>query len=293
MNLTLNSDGYYYEVIEKSNWYLAKMYFHHKQGLTYSPKHWHQGLEVSCYINTDVTLILNGETMHFPKDTIVLVNRGVIHEIIPDSLKQPLGITLVFPYEFEKEYGLLTDSGYFSINPENPWNEPVKETLHNMIRYSEMETEDPFYYLAINGEIFKLLHLLCNHFFIKDANYYHMQKYWDRCKNILAFIDEEYSASLSLDRISEHFGMSKEYFSRLFKQYLGITYNTHLTNIRFYHAYMELMETSHSITDIALNNGFPDYRAFIRKFKQELGITPHQYRKLHSQNPESLFPFPQ
>lgn len=43
-----------------------------------------------------------------------------------------------------------------------------------------------------------------------------------------------------------------------------------------------LLETQSSVTDIALKLGFSESSAFVRKFKQQSGITPLQYRKRFS-----------
>lgn len=42
-----------------------------------------------------------------------------------------------------------------------------------------------------------------------------------------------------------------------------------------------LLETQSSVTDIALRLGFSESSAFVRKFKQQSGMTPLQFRKAH------------
>ena len=42
----------------------------------------------------------------------------------------------------------------------------------------------------------------------------------------------------------------------------------------------ELRSTSHSIFEVAQNNGFVDDKAFIKVFKKVEGITPGAYRKM-------------
>lgn len=295
MQITKNKYGYYYEVVEKSNHFLAMMYFHHTKGLECAPKHWHHSVEISCYVNSDMTLWINGETRIYPKNSIVLINSDEVHEILPHTLENPLGVTIVFPYEILKEYNINIDEGHFLKNAGKIWDEQLLHHLHTIINYSYLKDQgDPYYFLLINSEIFSLMHLLISHYYVKyDEEHNYNPNYWKRCIDILTFIDEEYSNNITLDCISKHFGMSKEHFSRIFKQYLGITYKTHLTSIRLMHAYHDLLESKSTIIDIALSNGFPDYRSFINSFKKRFGVTPYQYRQLNnSKDPIPFFPFP-
>jgi len=59
---------------------------------------------------------------------------------------------------------------------------------------------------------------------------------------------------------------------------VGINFYEHLTRIRLRHAIHELNTTSKSLTEIALDSGFPDSKAFSRYFKRNFQKSPSQYR---------------
>ena len=68
-------------------------------------------------------------------------------------------------------------------------------------------------------------------------------------------IKENYTEDLSLETLAEIFGYSPAYLSRMFQKYAGINYKSYLQGIRLEYAYRELLETNHTISDTALNNG--------------------------------------
>ncbi len=45
-------------------------------------------------------------------------------------------------------------------------------------------------------------------------------------------------------------------------------YKTYLQNVRIEYGFQELANTDHTIGEIALNNGFPNQKAFTREFKR-------------------------
>lgn len=74
-------------------------------------------------------------------------------------------------------------------------------------------------------------------------------------------------------------GMSRPTFARQFKEHSGRTMSGFLNKLRLQAACAELLETEHSITEIALNSGFGEISFFNRLFLREKGCPPRDYRK--------------
>ena len=84
---------------------------------------------------------------------------------------------------------------------------------------------------------------------------------------------------LSLSVLADEFHLNPQYISQLFKNEIGVNFLSYLTNIRMEKAKKLLLSTSLSITDVADQSGYGDYRVFTKVFKKSEGITPSQYRR--------------
>ena len=77
-------------------------------------------------------------------------------------------------------------------------------------------------------------------------------------------------------------GFSKFYFSRLFKQFTGVTFLKYVNQKRIALAETQLTEPNNSVTDVAVNCGFSSLSAFIRMFKIIKGCTPTEFRNMYT-----------
>ena len=81
--------------------------------------------------------------------------------------------------------------------------------------------------------------------------------------------------------------MSKSYFLRLFRRYMGTTPYNYLVNFRITQAKELLVLTDHSISEIAQEAGFGDASNFSTRFAKATGQSPMQYRKSTLKSKES------
>lgn len=101
-----------------------------------------------------------------------------------------------------------------------------------------------------------------------------MMEVTDYIKNNLTADD------LSQGTMAEMAGISKDYFSRIFKNVTGMNYSKWLNMIRLEKASELLAEDSISLTEVAMLSGFQSIPNFNRVFHEEKGIAPGEYRKL-------------
>lgn len=85
----------------------------------------------------------------------------------------------------------------------------------------------------------------------------------------------------------DEFGFSPTYLSRMFKRYADVSYKTYLLNLRTEYGMREMMNTDRSLNDVAVNNGFPNSRAFAKAFLSRYGCLPSEYRKKAGKGQES------
>jgi len=98
----------------------------------------------------------------------------------------------------------------------------------------------------------------------------------------LTYIEGHYFENqLSLDYLSEIVHLSPAYFSALFKKEINIGFSEYLKKIRIEKSKELLASTSLSIKYIANKVGYNDPKHFAKCFIKQVGIKPHDYRKLY------------
>ena len=88
------------------------------------------------------------------------------------------------------------------------------------------------------------------------------------------------SEDLSQQTMADKAGISKDYFSRIFKNVTGMNYSKWLNTIRLEKAIELLLEKDMSLTQVAMLSGFHSISSFNRVFFEEKGMSPSEYRNL-------------
>lgn len=98
-------------------------------------------------------------------------------------------------------------------------------------------------------------------------------------KEMVSYIQQNYTGTISLKEFGEQFHLSEKYISRYFKEHFHITLSQYVTYLRLEHAKQLLQDTDIPITEIALQSGYQNVSYFIRSFKKTYGVSPLKYRK--------------
>ena len=105
----------------------------------------------------------------------------------------------------------------------------------------------------------------------------------EQVMKILHYIHMNYAENLGLNEVAEHLYLSVSSVSRLFQKVTGEKFSVYVKNVRMTHVKRDLEETDHSITKIAVDNGFSTPSALNKIFKAEFGVTPTEYREKRSE----------
>ena len=98
-------------------------------------------------------------------------------------------------------------------------------------------------------------------------------------KEMVSYIQQNYTGTISLKEFGEQFHLSEKYISRYFKEHFHITLSQYVTYLRLEHAKQLLQDTDIPITEIALQSGYQNVSYFIRSFKKTYEVSPLKYRK--------------
>ena len=94
-----------------------------------------------------------------------------------------------------------------------------------------------------------------------------------------------HAEEITLQDGADELGLNKEYFCRMFKENMGISFISYVNQVRIDHIYQDLIHTDDSIQEIAERHGFYNQKLFYRMFKERYDCTPVKLRKIARDNP--------
>lgn len=92
-------------------------------------------------------------------------------------------------------------------------------------------------------------------------------------------IEEDPASAPALDALAETASLSKHHFLRLFRSSFGYTPNRYITLRRIGIAKELLLNTTKTVTQIALDVGCETPSSFTRLFKKHTGQSPSEFRR--------------
>ena len=277
------------EVVEYNRSSTIRIWYN-EQYLNYDT-HWHSALEIIMPVDNYYDATVGSIRYHITPGEILIIPPGELHSLsapptgkrfiflldislfskmsgftgIQSLLAQPIYVTKeAYPYIHEDIYQYLVQmrNEYFNKN------EYAELTIYSLLLqmftkfgYNHLNTFNQFSNVKINKQ----------------------KEYVQRFNKLMDYIDEHYMDDLTLEAIAEESGFSKYHFSRLFKLYTNFTFYDYLTHRRIKVAEALLVEPNLSITEVALQSGFPSISTFNRVFKQKKNCTPSEYRNKNSQ----------
>jgi len=99
-----------------------------------------------------------------------------------------------------------------------------------------------------------------------------------RIRNVVDFINENFSEDLKLALVGLHFGYHPDYLCRKFKKEMGVTFHGYILNLRFKKAMDLLVDSEMGIKEISFGVGFSRPEVFSRAFRRLAGCSPREFR---------------
>ncbi|WP_176087281.1 helix-turn-helix domain-containing protein [Virgibacillus dokdonensis] len=98
-------------------------------------------------------------------------------------------------------------------------------------------------------------------------------------KDSLTFIHENmFNYDFKITDVGNEFHISPTYYSKLFKENVGMGFKLYVTKKRIEQARL-LLEKDYSVTEVSNEVGYSNLSHFIKIFKKRVGLTPTQYKK--------------
>lgn len=266
--------------------------YHNREVENY-PVHWHMATEIIMPCKGHYAAQVGGTSITLEEGDILLIPPGELHSLTTPPEKGERLITLlehsaIFQlsdmnalFQLLHPYMLISRSGQPSLS----------QKLSDCLLTIEQEYfgNKPLAETSICSLLLKFFTLLGRNALNATVKFPDIlpgkqNEYAEKFMAVCNYINDHYTENLTTEVLAAQTGFSKFHFSRLFRQFTGMTCHAYIINKRISCAERLLVTPSLSVMEAALQSGFNSLPTFNRTFKSVKGCTPRQYRQLNSQS---------
>ena len=247
-------------------------------------RHFHSAVEIIVPVQGEVIYELTDRTYHVQKGEVLIVPPDCIHTMWmnegstrhlllfePDLIFGMRDMLFVEP--------VLKTPVYLSGQTE--LQQEVRQILLQVVAcYAQKE---PLWNSMCYAQLLQMYARLGQHFMEQGYVYRPEDPNMDTeiIESARLYIDQHYMDDIGLDDVAAFSGFSKYYFSRVFKQKLGVSLSDYLRTKRLSVAEDMLIHTQKPMHEVADASGFGSIATFNRVFKEVKHITPTKYREIY------------
>ncbi|MHC1681466.1 MAG: AraC family transcriptional regulator [Clostridiaceae bacterium] len=261
------------------------------------PAHVHNHVEMQYVYSGSCVQIIDNKRITLKKGDLIILDKNVPHSHETDDENDIVINILMRPKFFEESFlGNFSEnelfgqflSEFISLNQEHnhymrfftEGDLGIKQCIQNIL----CETFD-FRDCSLN--------IIKNYIFILFS-YISRRSEFDcnftfKCKDhviqvidIIKYIEANYAEG-SLVKMANEFGFNADYLGKVIKKVTGRSFKEWVHIQRLYKSVTLLTRTKKNIGDIALEIGYSNISYFYSKFTKMYGLSPQQYRELHSE----------
>ncbi len=264
--------------------------------------HKHDFIEIAYVTAGEGLHIVGDHRYEVAKGDLFIINYDVPHGFFrrPDSIQSPILYNCVFRPEFldpslfgNTYFEDITAAFLFkSLFPDDTASAPDL-SLRGVVFHefgalfgkmdAEYKAAKPGYSDLIRAYlielIIKIFRLLATAERKKAPN-----QHRQLVEQAIGYIQEHFHSEIKLGDLALQSFISKNYFSKLFKEVTGIGFSDYVQRLRIDEACRLLRETDLKVIEVASGVGFNDLKFFYEVFKKLTGKTPGDYRVIHTQN---------
>lgn len=252
------------------------------------PDHWHTPLEIIMPIENYYDVATKNELFSLQEEEILLINSGVIHGM-PSTIH---GERMILQVDISLLHNVPGIESTLSTIPQALLLTPrTAPGIHHRLTELMLDIFREYFSggilisASIYAKLLEMLVLIGRGYTGKrsafDTSSGKQKEHTEKFMAVCNYIHEHCTEDLCLDDAAALAGFSKYHFTRLFKNFTGISFYKYLNKKRIEHAEKLLVDPALSITEVALQSGFSSLSAFIRMFKLVKDCTPTEFRNLY------------
>jgi YesN/AraC family two-component response regulator len=244
------------------------------------PMHWHPGSELIYSRNKRIHVYIDGVEQIVEPGGFALISSFAVHSIEPDhnGIHQDV-LSVTFQEKYLEQMFPQMSHSHISLDAPKATAES-RQKMHDLLEELRENVEHAGKHFATNKLLFEILGLVYEDFLDgeQDGDVKRLAMR-NKMVEVLDYVEKNYRQPLTTQSVADHFGYTREYFCRMFKQYGDFTFKKYLTEIRLAEAVHEMNISDRGVGFVALDHGFPDEKSFFTAFKKKYGMTPVQYRQ--------------
>ena len=97
----------------------------------------------------------------------------------------------------------------------------------------------------------------------------------------LDYIKANYTKNINMAMVANQVSVNYTWFSEKFKEHTGMLFNEYLRKLRIDEACNLLAKDCFKVYEVAEKAGFGDVKYFMKTFKEETGLSPTEWKKVH------------
>ena len=251
--------------------------------------HIHKDMQILVGSSGILEVVHNSKKHNLRVGDVIIIKRRTPHisrAILPftSTISITIGAKYLFSPTFENISESLalalteSDKEFIYLRREDKTTEEIVSVITKM--HEESIKKEKNHPLFIDGYMKILLGTLYRHEVIPNP--------LDNCDPLsikklyqaFEYIDNNYSHEISLEEIATTLGMNREYFCRLFKKTINMTFVDYTNLTRTNRAVELLISSQLSMAEISENLGFSSISYFSRVLKNITNKTPASFQKL-------------
>ncbi len=252
-------------------------------------KHWHDALEIVIPLENEYAVSLQEEEYRLEPGDILLIPPGELHTLQPP----PPGSRFIFLLDldlfcqmksFLQTRSLLTKPVLLSAGT---FPEIYERVITLFMEIASLYWGDsPSRQLSIYARMLDFFACFTD-FHISGGPtaspgvFRSADSLSKKLNHFLEYLQVHYAEELPLEEAAERIGVSKYYFTRIFRRHTGQTFNDYLTSLRVRAAEDLLKNGGVSVSEICARCGYTSMSSFNRNFRRLKGCSPTEFRQFY------------
>lgn len=232
-----------------------------------STLHWHHSIELVLVVEGCVHSVCDGFSFDTHAGECHLINSQSIHSGINRFPHQPIrALVIQISDSYLQKIFPNQPLATFALSQDTPSYSSIRAYCHDI--YSLLLINDKYHCLNTISKLNAILYLLYTHCqtdVVRPTRY---------AKDVTDYVCSHYAEKISLDDISAHVGLQKNYFCRKFKSETGLSFNNYLNRIRLDTALNLLAVSTMSVAECAVQSGFSSEKILIDWCRKIYNTTP-------------------